>query len=90
MILIGVGRQAFPRRCVFRPNRNWHCRCSSASGRRRSPSPGWSLIAVYGGNLDLRTWLEAHGYWYVLAVACDEPVGIGRLRDGAGAWKSAK
>jgi SRSO17 transposase len=31
---------------------------------------------VYGGNLDLRSWLEAHGYCYVLAVACDEPVGI--------------
>ncbi len=31
---------------------------------------------VYGGNLDLRNWLEAHGYPYVLAVACDEPVGI--------------
>src|SRR6266567_7851190 len=27
---------------------------------------------VYGGNLDLRLWLEAHGYSYVLAVACDE------------------
>ena len=32
--------------------------------------------SVYGGNLDLRTWLEAHEYAYVLAVACDEPVGI--------------
>jgi SRSO17 transposase len=31
---------------------------------------------VYGGNLDLRAFLEAHGYPYVLAVACDEPVGI--------------
>ncbi len=31
---------------------------------------------VYGGNLDLRLWLEAHQYSYVLAVACDEPVGI--------------
>jgi SRSO17 transposase len=31
---------------------------------------------VYGGNLDLRTWLEAHAYHYVLAVACDEPVGV--------------
>ena len=31
---------------------------------------------VYGSNLDLRTWLEAHQYRYVLAVACDEPVGI--------------
>ncbi len=31
---------------------------------------------VYGGNLDVRTWLQAHGYPYVLAVACDEPVGI--------------
>lgn len=32
--------------------------------------------SVYGGNLDLRTWLEAHQYSYALAVACDEPVGI--------------
>ncbi len=32
--------------------------------------------SVYGGNLDLRMWLETHGYSYVLAVACDEPVGI--------------
>lgn len=31
---------------------------------------------VYGSNLDLRTWLEGQGYSYVLAVACDEPVGI--------------
>ena len=31
---------------------------------------------VYGSNLDLRTWLEAHAYPYVLAVACNEPVGI--------------
>jgi SRSO17 transposase len=31
---------------------------------------------VYGGNGDLRTWLEAHQYFYGLAVACDEPVGI--------------
>jgi SRSO17 transposase len=31
---------------------------------------------VYGGNLDLRTWLEAHQYSYALAVACNEPVGI--------------
>ena len=31
---------------------------------------------VYGGNLDLRTWLEEHGYCYVVAVACNEPVGI--------------
>jgi SRSO17 transposase len=38
--------------------------------------------SVYGGNLDLRTWLEAHGYPYVLAVACDEPVGIVTLEGG--------
>lgn len=31
---------------------------------------------VYGGNQDLRTWLEEHQYSYILAVACDEPVGI--------------
>ena len=32
--------------------------------------------SVYGGNLDLRTWLQEHEYAYVLAMACDEPVGI--------------
>jgi SRSO17 transposase len=38
---------------------------------------GWVVAdSVYGGNLDLRTWLETHGYSYVLAVACDEPVAI--------------
>lgn len=31
---------------------------------------------IYGNNLDLRTWLSDHGYWHVLAVACNEPVGI--------------
>jgi hypothetical protein len=36
---------------------------------------------VYGGNLDLRTWLETHQYPYVLAVPCNEPVGI-LTRDG--------
>jgi SRSO17 transposase len=31
---------------------------------------------VYGNNLDLRTWLEDHGYCHVLAVANTEPIGI--------------
>jgi SRSO17 transposase len=31
---------------------------------------------VYGGNGALRAFLEAHQYFYGLAVACDEPVGI--------------
>jgi SRSO17 transposase len=42
---------------------------------------------VYGGNLNLRTWLEVHGYPYVMAVACNEPVGFqtptGRRREEA-------
>jgi SRSO17 transposase len=38
---------------------------------------GWVVAdTVYGGNLDLRTWLETQQYAYVLAVACDEPVGV--------------
>jgi SRSO17 transposase len=36
---------------------------------------------VYGGNLDLRIWLETHQYSYVLAVPCAEAVGI-RTPDG--------
>lgn len=31
---------------------------------------------VYGNNLDLRTWLEEQGYWYVLAVANTEAIEI--------------
>jgi SRSO17 transposase len=47
--------------------RLWHARIPFA----------WVVAdTVYGGNLDLRTWLEAHQYSYVLAVACDEPVEI--------------
>jgi hypothetical protein len=42
---------------------------------------------VYGGNLDLRRWLEAHGYPYAMAVACNEPIGFqtptGRRREEA-------
>jgi SRSO17 transposase len=32
--------------------------------------------SVYGENLDLRTWLEAHSYAYVLEVHCTTAVGI--------------
>src|SRR5260221_3649203 len=31
---------------------------------------------VYGNNLDLRTWLEDHHYWFALAVASTEPIGV--------------
>jgi SRSO17 transposase len=45
--------------------------------------------SVYGGNLDLRTWLEAQQYAYVLALPCNEPVAFqtpeGRRREEA-AW----
>jgi SRSO17 transposase len=40
---------------------------------------------VYGGNLDLRTWCEQHHYPYVMAVACNEPVGI-VTPDGRRRW----
>ena len=30
--------------------------------------------SVYGGNPDLRSWLETHRQPYVMAVACDEPI----------------
>jgi SRSO17 transposase len=43
--------------------------------------------SVYGGNFDLRTWLDAQGFHYVLAVPCDEPVAFhtsqGRRREEA-------
>jgi SRSO17 transposase len=32
--------------------------------------------SVYGDHLDLRLWLQAHGYAFVLEVHCDQEVGI--------------
>jgi SRSO17 transposase len=62
--------------------RRFHTKCELAQHmierifRAKIPFAWVVADTVYGGNLDLRTWLEAHGYCYVLAVACDEPVGI--------------
>jgi SRSO17 transposase len=59
--------QTKPEQAVQMLERIWHAQIPIA----------WVVAdTVYGGNLDLRTWLEAHAYHYVLAVACDEPVGI--------------
>src|SRR5713226_6754969 len=54
---------------------------------RKAAVPMCWVVAdtVYGGNLDLRALLEAYQYPYVLAVACNEPVGFqtpaGRRRE---------
>ena len=56
---------------------------------RKAAVPMCWVVAdtVYGGNLDLRALLEAYQYPYVLAVACNEPVGFqtpaGRRREEA-------
>jgi SRSO17 transposase len=42
---------------------------------------------VYGGNLDLRIWLEAHGYSYVLAVACDEALRASEQERGSDSFR---
>jgi SRSO17 transposase len=43
--------------------------------RQAAVAVDWVVAdTVYGGNFDLRAWLEAHQYHYVLAVACSEPV----------------
>jgi SRSO17 transposase len=43
--------------------------------RQAEVAVSWVVAdTVYGGNGDLRTWLETHHYHYVLAVACNEPV----------------
>jgi hypothetical protein len=80
-IRIGVGSLVSPSRCAFRPSLNWQSRCSNASGRLLFPFAFVVADTVYGGNEDLRTWLEAHQYSCVLAVPCNEPVGI-RTLDG--------
>lgn len=53
----------------------------------QAPLPICWVVAdtVYGANLDLRVFLEAQGLPYVLAVPCNEPVGLqtptGRRRE---------
>lgn len=43
--------------------------------RKASLPVSWVVAdTVYGGNFDLRTWLETQKFHYVLAVACNEPV----------------
>ncbi|GHO51346.1 IS701 family transposase [Ktedonospora formicarum] len=56
---------------------------------RRASVPFEWVVAdtVYGGNFDLRNWLEAQEFHYVLAVPCHEPVAFhtlqGRRREEA-------
>jgi SRSO17 transposase len=59
-----------------RQNANWHAEWSSVYIKRKSPSYGLWLTRSMGTSLFLRTWLEAIGYFFVLAVACTETVGI--------------
>lgn len=43
--------------------------------RQAQVSVEWVVAdSVYGGNTDLRIWLETHMQPYVMAVACDEPI----------------
>lgn len=43
--------------------------------QRAQVSIAWVVAdSVYGGNLELRTWLETRKLPYVMAIACDEPV----------------
>ena len=59
--------QTKPELAVQMLERIWHAQIPIA----------WVVAdTVYGANLDLRNWCERHQYSYVLAVACDEPVGI--------------
>jgi SRSO17 transposase len=74
-----------PRRCQeagIPEEMRFHTKCELAQQmierlwQARIPFAWVVADTVYGGNLDLRVFLEAHQYSYVLAVACDEPVGI--------------
>lgn len=61
---------------VFKRNPNWLEPMVERIFQAQIPFAWVVADTVYGGNLNLRTWLEVHHYSYVLAVACTEAVGI--------------
>jgi SRSO17 transposase len=58
----------------FRPK--WELALEMLKRAREAGLPMHWVVAdtVYGQAVDLRNWLEHHGYAFVLAIACDEPV----------------
>ena len=69
-------QRAFPRRLRFQTKPELARRMLERVWDAQIPIAWVVADTVYGENLDLRTWLQAHGYAYVLAVPCNEPVGI--------------
>lgn len=58
----------------FRPK--WELALEMLKRAREAGLPMHWVVAdtVYGQAVDLRNWLEQHGYAFVLAIACNEPV----------------
>src|SRR5947208_7464508 len=74
MIVSGVRRPELLRLSNAHPK--WELALHMLERAREAGLPfRWVVAdAVYGRAVDLRTWLEKHGYAYVLAVACNEAV----------------
>jgi hypothetical protein len=60
----------------FRPSVNWEDAMMQRVQQAQIPVAWVVADTVYGNNLDLRTWLEDHHYWYALAVASTEQIGM--------------
>ena len=61
---------------VFRPSVNWEDAMMQRVHQAQIPVAWVGASTVYGNHLDLRTWLEDHHYWFALAVASTEQIGM--------------
>ncbi len=66
----------------FRPK--WELALEMLKRAREAGLPMHWVVAdtVYGQAVDLRNWLEQHGYAFVLAIACNEPVCVATPEGG--------
>ncbi len=61
---------------VFRRSVNWEDAMMERVHQAQIPVAWVGASTVYGNHLDLRTWLEDHQYWFALAVASTEQIGM--------------
>src|SRR6266566_5386241 len=61
---------------VSRRSVNWEDAMMERVHQAQIPVAWVGAFTVYGNHLDLRTWLEDHQYWFALAVASTEQIGM--------------
>jgi hypothetical protein len=75
-IALAAKKLVFLRPSAFRRSVSWEDAMMERVHQAQIPVAWVVADTVYGTNLDLRTWLEDHQYWFALAVASTEQIGM--------------